>query len=85
MLGATIAPYAGAFYFTSQGETDRQAINAWIRASGTFDGVIDFDQTWRDPTRPSQILPAFQVGDHLHGDDAGYRALGDAVDLGLFR
>jgi lysophospholipase L1-like esterase len=85
VYGATITPYAGAFYYSAQGEADRQAVNAWIRAAGGFDGVLDFDAAWRDPAHPDQIQPALQAGDRLHGDDAGYRALGDSIDLNLFR
>ncbi|HUO23520.1 MAG TPA: SGNH/GDSL hydrolase family protein [Caulobacteraceae bacterium] len=85
VFGATLTPYQGSFLYTAQGEIDRQAINAWIRASGAFDGVIDFDRAWSDPDNPGRLLPAFDAGDHLHGDDAGYRALGDAVGLSLFR
>ena len=58
---------------------------AFIRTSGEFDGVIDFDATTRDPANPLQFLPAYDSGDHLHPGDAGYRAMGEAVDVGLFR
>jgi len=83
--GATILPYEGATsYFTVDGEADRQAVNAWIRASGVFDGVIDFDAATRDRERPSRLSPAVDGGDHLHPSAAGYRIMADAVDLGLF-
>jgi lysophospholipase L1-like esterase len=85
VYGATITPYEGAAYWAAQGEADRQAINSWIRTSGAYDGVIDFDAVWRDPQKPTAIRAGFGAADHLHGTDAGYRALGDAVDLGLFR
>ena len=83
--GATILPYEGATsYFTVDGEADRQAVNAWIRNSGVFDGVIDFDAATRDRERPSRLSPAVDGGDHLHPSAAGYRIMADAVDLGLF-
>jgi len=84
VYGATITPYKGAIYWTAEGEAKRQAINAWIRKGGGFDGVIDFDAVLRDPADPGQIRPGFHAGDHLHGSDAGYRAMADAIDLGLF-
>jgi lysophospholipase L1-like esterase len=84
-IGATILPYEGAFYYRPQGEAVRQAVNQWIRASGAFDGVIDFDALMRDPAHPARLRPELQSGDWLHPNDAGYRAMGDAVPLGLFR
>jgi lysophospholipase L1-like esterase len=84
IYGATIAPYKGAIYWTPEGEAKRQAINAWIRKGGAFDGVIDFDAVLRDPADPAQIRPDYQAGDHLHGSDAGYRAMANAIDLKLF-
>ncbi len=85
VFGATITPYEGAAYWSAQGEAYRQAVNAWIRAGGAYDGVIDFDAVWRDPAHPARIRAGLGAADHLHGTDAGYRALGDAVDLALFR
>jgi lysophospholipase L1-like esterase len=63
----------------------RRAINEWIRTSGAFDGVIDFDAITRDPDHPDRFLPAYDSGDHLHPGDAGYQAMGAAIDLALFR
>ncbi len=60
IIGATITPYGGAAYATPEGEADRQKINAWIRTSGAFDGVIDFDAAWRDPADPTRIRDALQ-------------------------
>jgi len=60
-------------------------VNAWIRTSGEFDAVIDFDQVVRDPAHPTKLLPAFDSGDHLHPNDAGYKAMADSIDLRLFR
>ncbi len=84
-IGATILPYEGAAYFTAQGETARQAINTWIRTSGAFDAVIDLDAAIRDPAKPSRMRAEWHAGDWLHPNDAGYRAMGEAVDLALFR
>ena len=84
VYGATLTPFEGAAYFTAEGETKRQALNQWIRTSGAYDAVIDFDQVTRDPAAPTKFLPAYDSGDHLHPGDAGYKAMGDAVDLKLF-
>jgi lysophospholipase L1-like esterase len=85
IYGATLTPFEGAGYFTQEGEAKRQALNDWIRTSGAYDGVIDFDAVTRDPSAPTKFAPAFDSGDHLHPGDAGYKAMGDAVDLKLFR
>ena len=86
VFGATITPYVGSDYYHPGplSEADRQAVNAWIRAAGHFDAVIDFDSVVRDPQHPDRLLPAFDCGDHLHPSPAGYRAMGEAVQLGLF-
>ena len=84
VIGATIAPYGGASYWSEQGEAVRAAINAWIRTSRAFDGVIDFDAALRDPANPTQIRAGYHAGDHLHGSDAGYQVMADAIDLSLF-
>jgi lysophospholipase L1-like esterase len=84
IYGATLTPYEGAAYYTPEGEAKRQALNTWIRSSGAYDGVIDFDMITRDPAAPTRFLPAYDSGDHLHPGDAGYKAMGDAVDLALF-
>jgi lysophospholipase L1-like esterase len=85
IYGATIAPYEGAAYYAAEGNSVRQAINDWIRTSKEFDAVLDFDAAFRDPAKPTQMKEAFQSGDHLHGSDAGYRAVADSIDLALFR
>ncbi len=85
IYGATITPYGGAATFSPEGEAARQAVNAWIRTGGGFDGVLDFDAVWRDPADPSRIREGFHAGDHLHGSDAGYKALADSIDLSLFK
>jgi peptidoglycan/xylan/chitin deacetylase (PgdA/CDA1 family) len=86
VFGATILPFTGSQYYHPgpATEADRQAINAWIRASGHFDAVIDFDKIMRDPEHPQQLLPAFDSGDHLHPSPAGYAAMAEAVPLSLF-
>lgn len=85
VFGATLTPYMGANYSSPQGEQARQAYNQWIRTSGVFDGVIDFDKITRDPAHANMFLPDYDSGDHLHPRDAGYKAMGEAVDLSLFR
>jgi lysophospholipase L1-like esterase len=85
VYGATIAPYAGAKYYSDKGEQIRQAVNFWIRTSPAFDGVIDFDKITRDPNNPSAYLPTVDSGDHLHPNDAGYKTMANAIDLSLFR
>jgi lysophospholipase L1-like esterase len=86
IYGATLTPFGGAEwpYHTPEGEVKRQAVNAWIRSSGAFDAVIDFDKITRDPARPDRFLPAYDSGDHLHPSDAGYKAMAESIDLGLF-
>jgi lysophospholipase L1-like esterase len=88
VYGGTIMPFEGFSYmnyYTAEGEADRQRLNNWIRTSGRFDGVIDFDVVTRDPDRPSHLSAAVDGGDHLHPSAAGYRIMADAVDLELFR
>jgi lysophospholipase L1-like esterase len=85
IIGATILPYGGASYFSAAGEAQRQKINAWIRTGHEFDGVIDFDAAIRDPAKPDHMKADLQSGDWLHPNDAGYRVMGDAVNLALFR
>jgi lysophospholipase L1-like esterase len=84
IYGATLTPYEGAGAYTAAGEAKREAVNSWIRTSGAYDGVIDFDAVTRDPAHPARFLPAYDSGDHLHPNDAGYRAMGEAIDLALF-
>lgn len=85
-IGATILPYAGSTYYHpgAANEADRQAVNAWIRAPGHFDAVVDFDKLMRDPQQPNRLLPSYDSGDHLHPSPAGYHAMGEAVPLSLF-
>jgi lysophospholipase L1-like esterase len=86
IYGGTLTPFGGSNaiyggnYGTAFGEQQRQALNAWIRTSHAFDGVIDFDVAVRDPSNPANLLPAY-AGDALHPNDAGYQVMGDIVDL----
>jgi lysophospholipase L1-like esterase len=87
--GVTITPFEGTTiapdYWSPEGEAARQAFNRWLRTSGEYDGVIDFESVLRDPAEPTKVAPKFSAPDHLHPNDAGYEALGNAVDVGLFR
>ena len=85
IYGATLTPFEGARYWTEQGEAKRQALNEWIRTSGVYDAVLDFDAVLRDPNDPTRALPQYDPGDHLHANDAGYRAMADSIDLALFK
>ena len=85
IFGATILPYQGIGAWTTTGEAKRVAVNQWIRTSRAFDGIIDFDAALRDPATPSRMAPQYDSGDHLHPGPAGHEAMGNAVDLGLFR
>ena len=87
VYGATITPYVGSTYYHPgpMSEADRQAVNQWIRTGGHFDALIDFDAVVRDPQHPDQLLPIYDCGDHLHPSPAGFKAMGDAVPLDLFR
>lgn len=85
IIGATLTPFEGVNTYTAAGEQMRQQVNQWIRSSGSFDAVIDFDLATRDPGRPTRLRPEFDSGDHIHPNDAGNRAMAEAVDLKLFR
>ncbi|MDW5441501.1 SGNH/GDSL hydrolase family protein [Polaromonas sp. SM01] len=90
IVGATLPPFEGALqgtplggHFTPAKDGERRAINAWIRSSGAFDAVADFDAVLRDPQHPERLLPAWDSGDHLHPGDAGYQAMAVALDDAL--
>jgi lysophospholipase L1-like esterase len=85
VIGCTILPFEGAAYFSAEREMKRKLINEWIRNGKKFDGVVDFDKATRDPQHPDHVLPAYDSGDHLHPADAGYKAMGEAIDLALFK
>lgn len=81
IIGATLLPFKGAFYYTAAGEAKREAVNAWIRDSGWFDGVIDFDKLMGNPADPLSMNPIYDSGDHLHPNDAGYQVMANAINL----
>ncbi len=90
IIGATLTPFEDTFkgsplegYYNADKEKKRQAINKWIRESGAFDGVLDFDAVVRNPSRPSYIQAIYDAGDHLHPNDAGYKAMAESIDLKL--
>jgi lysophospholipase L1-like esterase len=83
-IGCTLIPYEGAGYSRENGEAVREALNTWIRTSGAYDAVVDFEAATRDPANPKRIRPEFDPGDHLHPNNLGYEAMANAVDLSLF-
>jgi lysophospholipase L1-like esterase len=85
VIGCTLTPYQGANYYRDHGEEVRSAVNNWIRTGGAFDGVVDFEAATRDAENPKKLRAEFDPGDHLHPNDAGYQAMADAIDLGLFK
>lgn len=87
VVGATLLPRGGTEFPappTPAANAKREALNAWIRSSGAFDAVVDWDKTMGDPAHPDRLAPAYDSGDHLHPNDAGYQAMAAAIDLQLF-
>jgi lysophospholipase L1-like esterase len=86
-IGATVMPYVGSDYYhpSPQSEADRQALNKWIRTSGVFDSVIDFDAISRDSAHPERLAKEFDSGDHLHPGGEGYKRMGEFISLDLFK
>lgn len=87
IYGATLTPFEDTTipgYYSAAAERKRDAVNRWIRTSGEWDAVIDFDRAVRDPQHPNRMLPRYDSGDHLHPNDAGMRAMAAAVPLRLF-
>jgi lysophospholipase L1-like esterase len=84
VVGCTLTPYLGASYANDAGQAIRDAVNKFIRTPGNFDAVVDFDKATQDPANPKQFLAAYNNTDHLHPNDAGYKAMADAVDLKVF-
>jgi lysophospholipase L1-like esterase len=84
VIGCTLTPYEGAGYYRENGEATRAALNSWIRTSGAFDAVVDFEAATRDAADAKRLRAEFDPGDHLHPNDAGYQAMADAFDLGIF-
>ena len=88
IYGATLTPFKGTVfpgYFTPEKDVKRKAVNEWIRTSKAFDGFIDFDKAVRDPKDDDSMLATYDSGDHLHPNDAGYKAMGDVINLSLFK
>ncbi|MFI1951505.1 SGNH/GDSL hydrolase family protein [Streptomyces xinghaiensis] len=87
IYGGTVTPFKNDTlgFHSEENEAARQRLNHWIRTSGEYDAVIDFDRAVRDPQDPERLLPAYDSGDHLHPNDAGLTAMGRAVPLRLFR
>ena len=83
IIGATMLPDLGNGYYSASAEAIRQAANDWIRTSGAFDGVVDFDKVMQDPSNPAALNPSYDSGDHLHPNAAGMQAMANAVDLQL--
>jgi lysophospholipase L1-like esterase len=83
-IGATLRPFEGQADYTPARETARQRVNDWIRSSEAWDGVADFGLALRDPMQATPLNPAYDSGDHLHPNDAGYQAMAQAVPLNLF-
>ena len=84
VLGVTLTPFSGSLLYSAAGETERQAVNQFIRSGQAYDGFLDFDQVVRDPSNPTQLLPAYDSGDHVHPNDAGYHAIVQSIDLTQF-
>lgn len=83
---STLTPFEGADYWTAAEETIREQFNGFIRSTASgCDAVVDQDRATHDPDHPTRFLPAYDSGDHLHPNDAGHRAIADAIDLSLFR
>jgi len=85
IFGGTLTPFKGSIYWSLAAEAKREAVNHWIQTSGAFDGVIDFAAAVASPSDPLVMNPAFDSGDHLHPNDAGYQAMANAVDLAMLR
>ena len=84
IYAGTLTPFEGALYWTPDGEAKRRAVNAWMRTSGEYDAVFDFDAAVRDPDAPNKLRADYHPGDWLHPNDAGYEAMAAAIDLSLF-
>ncbi|WP_232468381.1 SGNH/GDSL hydrolase family protein [Alkalitalea saponilacus] len=85
VYGATILPFGESFYYEDYRETARNKVNDWIRNSSRFDAVIDFDKEMRESDNPMMILSDMHDGDFLHPNEAGYRRMGESIDLQLFK
>ena len=81
VIAGTLAPFQGAMYYSETGDQIRRSVNEWIRSSGEFDAVVDFDRALRDPDEPSKLAPTYDSGDHLH--PSGCRLYGDVRGVPL--
>jgi lysophospholipase L1-like esterase len=81
VMGATLLPWEGVWTYDKDAEAIRQAVNEWIRTGGAFDAVVDFDAVTRDPAQPTRLRPQLDSGDHVHPNDAGNRAMAEAIDI----
>lgn len=81
VVGGAIVPWEGGSLWRAPKDAIREQVDTWIRTSGAFDAVVDFDAVRRDPQQPARMLPADDSGDHLHPGDAGYAAMANAVNL----
>ena len=84
VIGGTLLPWEGVWTFSQSAEAIRQDVNRWIRSSGSFDRVVDFDAVTRDPQNPTRLRPAFDSGDHVHPNDAGNQAMAAAITSAFF-
>ncbi len=84
VYGATITPFGGSQYDSNIHEQARQTVNSWIRTSGQFDAVIDFDAAVKNPNDQTRLLSTFDSGDHLHLSPAGYEKIAEVIDINLF-
>jgi lysophospholipase L1-like esterase len=84
VIGCTLTPYGGSRVFNAAGEAIRTRVNEWIRTSGAFDGVVDFDAATRDPSNPTRFRAEADSPDLLHPGDAGYRLMAESIVLSLF-
>jgi lysophospholipase L1-like esterase len=85
IIGGTLMPFEGVPTYSEAAERMREQVNQWIRTSGAFDAVVDFDAVTRDPAAPTRLRAAYDSGDHIHPNDAGNQAMAEAIDLALFR
>ncbi|GAC1399334.1 MAG: SGNH/GDSL hydrolase family protein [Chloroflexota bacterium] len=85
IFGGTLTSFKGALYWSPAAEVKREEVNHWIRTSGAFDGVIDFARALQDPFDPQYINPPYNTRDNLHPNDAGYEAMGNAINLALLQ
>jgi lysophospholipase L1-like esterase len=85
VYGVPILPFGGSMYDSEDHEAACQTVNKWIRTSDKFDAVIDLNAAVRDPANPARLLPAYDTGDHLHLNAAGYQKMAEAIDLDLFK